>query len=154
MYALTVNRGVSLFISSKETSIAITPKMSWFCDFWKKKNKQTGFRPESEEDNLLSARPTYNFCCSFWMSQVPLRILNDFKEMGYIWNLDSLIPKSFTCCRDSLTRHFQPLFSHSRGKLNSLEVDKRTHLELLSYWIICLSDLEVWSLFWFFALTC
>lgn len=28
--ALTVNRGVSLLISSRETSIAMTPKMSWF----------------------------------------------------------------------------------------------------------------------------
>lgn len=28
--ALTVNRGVSLLMSSRETSMAITPKMSWF----------------------------------------------------------------------------------------------------------------------------
>lgn len=34
--ALTVKRGVSLLISSRETSMAITPKMSWFWDFWEK----------------------------------------------------------------------------------------------------------------------
>lgn len=59
----------------------------------------------------VTVRPTYESCCSFWMSQVPLRILNDFKEMGCNRNLDSLIPKSFTCRHESLTRHFQPSFS-------------------------------------------
>ncbi len=103
---LTVNWGVSLLISSRETSIAITPKMSWFWDFWEK----TIEKKRSQELERVTLRPTYESCCSFWMSQVPLRIPNDFKEMGCNRNLDSLIPKSFTCRHESLTRHFQPSF--------------------------------------------
>lgn len=58
----------------------------------------------------VTVTSTSESCCSFWMSQVPPRILNDFKEMECNRNLDSLIPKSFTGRHDSLTRHFQSCF--------------------------------------------
>lgn len=62
------------------------------------------------KENHRGERATYESCCSYWMSQVPLCILTDFKEMGPNRNLDSLIPQSFTCRHESLTRHFQLCF--------------------------------------------
>lgn len=72
-----------------------------------------GFLRENQKNRKrqterVTIRPVYESCCSFWMSQVPLCTLNDFKEMECNRNLVSLIPKSLTGRHDSLTRHFQP----------------------------------------------
>lgn len=58
-WALTVNRGVSLLMSSRETSTAMTPRMSWFWDFWERKKR----RQKKEKENTQRDRKSHCKTC-------------------------------------------------------------------------------------------
>lgn len=79
-----------------------------------------------------------------WMSQVPLCVQTDFKEMGPNRNLDSFIPQSVTCRHESLTRYFQLSFSAiMEANLSPLRETCKLILKHLSYRITYLTALQV-----------
>ena len=100
--ALTVNRGVSLLMSSSETSIAITPRMSWFCDFW----EDTPWGKRKKESQCK----THVGVLLFFLYESSPSAHSEQFQGNVNRTLVSLIPRSPRSSRDSLTRPLQPCF--------------------------------------------
>lgn len=120
----TVKRGVSRLMSSRETSMAITPRMSWLWNFW------DFWKTESQRKKNKKQQPP--------VSPVVLRRLSNpmvsdqFQGNGAQaepWTV-SIPFEAFACRHESQTRYLQPSFrAAAEATPASSELDTSTHLE-------------------------